>query len=165
MRVGGGPAQRICSTERTPPGAGSASATNEQGRLYRLLRNSHIFSAAVREILETRYLEQASDLGLTVDRPAELDYVLFHAGGSIEKFAHGPTISAPGPLIRLGTGHAPGRGDSFRVVTAAHKIAFIGSHSVRKTNAVHSFAGAVGRSALRQRGQCAVPSRAKSSAR
>ncbi|MGI9611091.1 MAG: AAA family ATPase, partial [Acidimicrobiia bacterium] len=26
------------------------------------------------------------------------------------------------------------------------KIAFIGSHSVRKTNAVHSFAGAVGRS-------------------
>lgn len=28
----------------------------------------------------------------------------------------------------------------------AHKIAFIGSHSVRKTNAVHSFAGAVGRS-------------------
>ena len=25
------------------------------------------------------------------------------------------------------------------------KIAFIGSHSVRKTNAVHSFAGAVGR--------------------
>jgi len=31
-------------------------------------------------------------------------------------------------------------------VTPAHKIAFIGSHSVRKTNAVHSFAGAVGRS-------------------
>lgn len=29
---------------------------------------------------------------------------------------------------------------------SAHKIAFIGSHSVRKTNAVHSFAGAVGRS-------------------
>ncbi len=29
---------------------------------------------------------------------------------------------------------------------AARKIAFIGSHSVRKTNAVHSFAGAVGRS-------------------
>lgn len=28
----------------------------------------------------------------------------------------------------------------------AQKIAFIGSHSVRKTNAVHSFAGAVGRS-------------------
>jgi nicotinamide riboside kinase len=32
------------------------------------------------------------------------------------------------------------------VTTAALKIAFIGSHSVRKTNAVHSFAGAVGRS-------------------
>ena len=30
--------------------------------------------------------------------------------------------------------------------SAALKIAFIGSHSVRKTNAVHSFAGAVGRS-------------------
>ena len=30
--------------------------------------------------------------------------------------------------------------------SSAHKIAFIGSHSVRKTNAVHSFAGAVGRS-------------------
>ena len=29
---------------------------------------------------------------------------------------------------------------------SAKKIAFIGSHSVRKTNAVHSFAGAVGRS-------------------
>ena len=29
---------------------------------------------------------------------------------------------------------------------ASLKIAFIGSHSVRKTNAVHSFAGAVGRS-------------------
>ena len=29
---------------------------------------------------------------------------------------------------------------------SAAKIAFIGSHSVRKTNAVHSFAGAVGRS-------------------
>jgi len=28
----------------------------------------------------------------------------------------------------------------------AYKIAFIGSHSVRKTNAVHSFAGSVGRS-------------------
>ena len=28
----------------------------------------------------------------------------------------------------------------------ARKIAFIGSHSIRKTNAVHSFAGAVGRS-------------------
>jgi len=31
-------------------------------------------------------------------------------------------------------------------VTQSFKIAFIGSHSVRKTNAVHSFAGAVGRS-------------------
>ncbi|MEA2001627.1 MAG: AAA family ATPase [Actinomycetota bacterium] len=31
-------------------------------------------------------------------------------------------------------------------MTASSKIAFIGSHSVRKTNAVHSFAGAVGRS-------------------
>ena len=31
-------------------------------------------------------------------------------------------------------------------MTSAYKIAFIGSHSVRKTNAVHSFAGAVGRS-------------------
>ena len=30
--------------------------------------------------------------------------------------------------------------------TSRAKIAFIGSHSVRKTNAVHSFAGAVGRS-------------------
>ncbi len=30
--------------------------------------------------------------------------------------------------------------------SSAAKIAFIGSHSVRKTNAVHSFAGAVGRS-------------------
>lgn len=30
--------------------------------------------------------------------------------------------------------------------SVAAKIAFIGSHSVRKTNAVHSFAGAVGRS-------------------
>lgn len=32
------------------------------------------------------------------------------------------------------------------VMSTSHKIAFIGSHSVRKTNAVHSFAGAVGRS-------------------
>lgn len=32
------------------------------------------------------------------------------------------------------------------VMSPARKIAFIGSHSVRKTNAVHSFAGAVGRS-------------------
>jgi nicotinamide riboside kinase len=31
-------------------------------------------------------------------------------------------------------------------VAESFKIAFIGSHSVRKTNAVHSFAGAVGRS-------------------
>ena len=31
-------------------------------------------------------------------------------------------------------------------MSTGHKIAFIGSHSVRKTNAVHSFAGAVGRS-------------------
>ena len=31
-------------------------------------------------------------------------------------------------------------------MTSSRKIAFIGSHSVRKTNAVHSFAGAVGRS-------------------
>jgi len=31
-------------------------------------------------------------------------------------------------------------------MAAARKIAFIGSHAVRKTNAVHSFAGAVGRS-------------------
>ncbi len=31
-------------------------------------------------------------------------------------------------------------------MSPAHKIAFIGSHSIRKTNAVHSFAGAVGRS-------------------
>ncbi|HSF84042.1 MAG TPA: AAA family ATPase [Acidimicrobiia bacterium] len=32
------------------------------------------------------------------------------------------------------------------MATTSSKIAFIGSHSVRKTNAVHSFAGAVGRS-------------------
>lgn len=32
------------------------------------------------------------------------------------------------------------------MVSSARKIAFIGSHSVRKTNAVHSFASAVGRS-------------------
>lgn len=31
-------------------------------------------------------------------------------------------------------------------MSPARKIAFIGSHAVRKTNAVHSFAGAVGRS-------------------
>jgi nicotinamide riboside kinase len=31
-------------------------------------------------------------------------------------------------------------------MAVSRKIAFIGSHSVRKTNAVHSFAGAVGRS-------------------
>jgi nicotinamide riboside kinase len=31
-------------------------------------------------------------------------------------------------------------------MSTARKIAFIGSHAVRKTNAVHSFAGAVGRS-------------------
>jgi nicotinamide riboside kinase len=31
-------------------------------------------------------------------------------------------------------------------MAAARKLAFIGSHAVRKTNAVHSFAGAVGRS-------------------
>jgi len=31
-------------------------------------------------------------------------------------------------------------------MSSARKIAFIGSHAVRKTNAVHSFAGAVGRS-------------------
>jgi len=31
-------------------------------------------------------------------------------------------------------------------MSTGYKIAFIGSHSVRKTNAVHSFAGAVGRS-------------------
>ena len=34
----------------------------------------------------------------------------------------------------------------FESMSPARKIAFIGSHSVRKTNAVHSFAGAVGRS-------------------
>jgi len=33
-----------------------------------------------------------------------------------------------------------------KLMPAARKIAFIGSHSVRKTNAVHSFAAAVGRS-------------------
>jgi nicotinamide riboside kinase len=33
-------------------------------------------------------------------------------------------------------------------MASPRKIAFIGSHSVRKTNAVHSFAGAVGRSGL-----------------
>ena len=32
------------------------------------------------------------------------------------------------------------------LMSTSKKIAFIGSHSVRKTNAVHSFAGAVGRS-------------------
>lgn len=37
-------------------------------------------------------------------------------------------------------------GATVTVVPTASKIAFIGSHSVRKTNAVHSFAGAVGRS-------------------
>ena len=39
-----------------------------------------------------------------------------------------------------------GRCGKFRWMPPARKIAFIGSHSVRKTNAVHSFAGAVGRS-------------------
>ena len=39
-----------------------------------------------------------------------------------------------------------GRGASFRWMPPARKIAFIGSHSVRKSNAVHCFAGAVGRS-------------------
>lgn len=34
------------------------------------------------------------------------------------------------------------------IMNQSSKIAFIGSHSVRKTNAVHSFAGAVGRSGL-----------------
>ncbi len=33
-------------------------------------------------------------------------------------------------------------------MSPAKKVAFIGSHSVRKTNAVHSFAGAVGRRGL-----------------
>lgn len=61
-----------------------------------------------------------------------------------------PAASVPGEpseeLDRAALTGAGGAHARFRVVTAAHKIAFIGSHSVRKTNAVHSFASAVGRS-------------------
>lgn len=39
-----------------------------------------------------------------------------------------------------------GVSDRGTVAAVTFKIAFVGSHSVRKTNAVHSFAGAVGRS-------------------
>ncbi len=47
-----------------------------------------------------------------------------------------PRLTPRFAVVALGSGY----------VDTARKIAFIGSHSVRKTNAVHSFAGAVGRS-------------------
>jgi nicotinamide riboside kinase len=58
------------------------------------------------------------------------------------------TVRGPEPARRLRElVRVPAR-STVRITTmpAPWKIAFIGSHSVRKTNAVHSFAGAVGRS-------------------
>ena len=90
--------------------------------------------------------------------------------GAFEERVAGPGIAPPGEEV-------PARCDALRVLVIRHgthrggtvltasprtpmtqptsaKIAFIGSHSVRKTNAVHSFAGAVGRSGPPPRPSC-----------
>lgn len=94
---------------RTPAGpAGSATATLESGRLFRLLRSSHIFSSAVQELLEARYLSEVSDLGITVPQFHLLRLISLNGHFHVGEVAEFLGVSSPAAskniekLVRLG---------------------------------------------------------------
>jgi DNA-binding MarR family transcriptional regulator len=64
-------------------------------RLHRLLRYSHIFSSAVREILESRYLEAVSDHALTLPQFHLLKLIGLNGHHQVGEVAEFLGVSAP----------------------------------------------------------------------
>jgi DNA-binding MarR family transcriptional regulator len=65
------------------------------GRLHRLLRYGHIFSSAVREILESRYLEEVSDHALTLPQFHLLKLIGLNGHHQVGEVAEFLGVSAP----------------------------------------------------------------------
>jgi DNA-binding MarR family transcriptional regulator len=90
------------STDRPPTHA------NGNGRLHRLLRYSHIFSSAVREILEAKYLEEVTALPLTLPQFHLLKLIALNGKHQVGEVAEFLGVSSPAAsknidkLVRLG---------------------------------------------------------------
>lgn len=88
-------------------GAGQAHGVGN-GRLHRLLRYSHIFSSAVREILEVKYLEQVTALPLTLPQFHLLKLIALNGKHQVGEVAEFLGVSSPAAsknidkLVRLG---------------------------------------------------------------
>lgn len=77
-------------------GNGSAQMPPDQDpRLFRFLRYSHVFSAAVREILETRYLSDVSALSLTLPQFHLLKLIALNGHHQVGEIAEFIGVSSP----------------------------------------------------------------------
>ena len=84
------------------------SASNENGQLHRLLRYSHIFGSAVREILEAKYLAEVTTLPLTLPQFHLLKLIAVNGKHQVGEIAEFLGVSSPAAsknidkLVRLG---------------------------------------------------------------
>lgn len=76
-------------------GGESRASPGDAARLHRLLRYSHIFSSAVREILESRYLVQVSDNALTLHQFHLLKLIGLNGRQHVGEVAEFLGVSAP----------------------------------------------------------------------
>jgi DNA-binding MarR family transcriptional regulator len=78
-----------------PPGDPGANQGDSAARLHRLLRYSHIFSAAVREILESRFLEEVSEHTVTLAQFHLLKLIGLNGHHQVGEVAEFLGVSAP----------------------------------------------------------------------
>jgi len=78
-----------------PKGDPGAHQGDAAARLHRLLRYSHIFSSAVREILESRYLEAVCDHSLTLPQFHLLKLIGLNGQHQVGEVAEFLGVSAP----------------------------------------------------------------------
>ena len=79
-----GPSVELCATQ-----------ADVAGRLHRLLRYSHIFSSAVREILESRYLVEVADPSLSLPQFHLLKLIGLNGQHQVGEVAEFLGVSAP----------------------------------------------------------------------
>ena len=74
---------------------GAVRRTGEAARLHRLLRYSHVFSSAVREILEARYLDEINPDSLTLPQFHLLKLIALNGHHQVGEVAEFLGVSSP----------------------------------------------------------------------
>lgn len=78
-----------------PRNEGTPAGSGHKGHVFRLLRNSHIFSSAVRDIMEARYLREVSPHPLTLSQFHLLKLIVLNGHHQVGEVADFLGVSAP----------------------------------------------------------------------